>query len=72
MAVLILIGVMATLLATEPASSAAAEAGHDLPGHRSSLTRAFRSALASLRDFLSHDLAIAVLAMLVVLNLVFA
>jgi PAT family beta-lactamase induction signal transducer AmpG len=69
MAVLILIGVMATLLATEPASSAAAEAGHDLPGHRSSLTRAFRSALASLRDFLSHDLAIAVLAFVALFKL---
>ena len=62
MAALILIGVIATLLATEPASSAAAEADHAQPGHRNSLKRAFWSALDSFRDFLSRDLALAVLA----------
>ena len=62
MAALILIGVIATLLATEPASSAAAEADHALPSHRNSLKRAFWSALDSFRDFLSRDLALAVLA----------
>ncbi len=62
MAALILIGVIATLLATEPESSAAAEADHALPGHRNSLKRAFWSALDSFRDFLSRDLALAVLA----------
>jgi PAT family beta-lactamase induction signal transducer AmpG len=69
MAVLILIGVTATLLATEPAWSAAAEADHALPEHRNSLTRAFRSALASLRDFLSHDLAIAALVFVALFKL---
>lgn len=62
MAALILIGVIATLLATEPVSSAAAEADHALPSHRNSLKRAFWSALDSFRDFLSRDLALAVLA----------
>ncbi len=62
MAALILIGAIATLLATEPESSAAAEADHALPGHRNSLKRAFWSALDSFRDFLSRDLALAVLA----------
>jgi len=62
MAMLVLIGVIATLLATEPASSAAAEADRALPGHRNSLKRAFWSALDSFRDFLSRDLALAVLA----------
>ena len=62
MAALILIGVIATLLATEPASSAAAEADHALPSHRNSLKRAFWSAVDSFRDFLSRDLALAVLA----------
>jgi PAT family beta-lactamase induction signal transducer AmpG len=62
MAALILIGVIATLLASEPASSAAAEADHALPSHRNSLKRAFWSALDSFRDFLSRDLALAVLA----------
>jgi PAT family beta-lactamase induction signal transducer AmpG len=69
MAVLILIGVTATLLATEPASSAVAEADHALPGHRNSLKRAFWSALDSFRDFLSHDLAIAVLAFVALFKL---
>jgi MFS transporter, PAT family, beta-lactamase induction signal transducer AmpG len=62
MAALILIGVIATLLATEPVNSAAAEADHALPSHRNSLKRAFWSALDSFRDFLSRDLALAVLA----------
>jgi len=62
MAALILIGVIAALLATEPATSAAAEADHALPGHHNSLKRAFWSALDSFRDFLSRDLALAVLA----------
>jgi PAT family beta-lactamase induction signal transducer AmpG len=69
MAVLILIGVTATLLATEPASSAVAEADHALPGHRNSLKRAFWSALDSFRDFLSHDLAIVVLAFVALFKL---
>jgi PAT family beta-lactamase induction signal transducer AmpG len=69
MAVLILIGVTATLLATEPTSSAVAEADHALPGHRNSLKRAFWSALDSFRDFLSHDLAIVVLAFVALFKL---
>ena len=62
MAALILVGVIATLLATEPASSAASEADHALPSHRNSLKRAFWSAVDSFGDFLSRDLALAVLA----------
>jgi len=69
MGVLILIGVVATLLATEPASSAAAEADHALPGHRNSLKRAFRSALDSFRDFLSRSQAVGVLAFVVLFKL---
>jgi PAT family beta-lactamase induction signal transducer AmpG len=56
-------------LATEPASSAVAEADHALPGHRNSLKRAFWSALDSFRDFLSHDLAIVVLAFVALFKL---
>ncbi|HKM87188.1 MAG TPA: MFS transporter [Xanthobacteraceae bacterium] len=69
MAMLVLIGISATLLATEPASSAVAEADHALPGHRNSLKRAFWSALDSFRDFLSRDLALAVLAFVALFKL---
>jgi PAT family beta-lactamase induction signal transducer AmpG len=69
MALLILIGVLATLLAAEPASSAAAEADHALPAHGNSLKRAFWSALDSFRDFLSRDLAIAALAFVALFKL---
>lgn len=69
MAVLIAIGVAATLLAREPASSAIAEADHALPAHRNSLERALRSALDAFRDFLSRDLAIAVLAFVALFKL---
>jgi PAT family beta-lactamase induction signal transducer AmpG len=69
MAVLILVGVTATLLAAEPASSVAAAADHALPEHRSPLARAFWSALDSFRDFLSRDLAFVVLAFVVLFKL---
>jgi len=69
MAMLVLIGVAGTLLAAEPASSAAAEADHALPAHKNSLKRAFWSALDSFRDFLSRDLAIAVLAFVALFKL---
>ena len=69
MAMLVLIGVIATLLATEPAGSAAAEADHELPAHKNSLKRAFWTALDAFRDFLSRDLAIAVLAFVALFRL---
>ena len=69
MAVLILVGVTATLLATEPAGSATAAADHALPEHRSALARAFRSALDSFRDFLSRELAFVVLVFVVLFKL---
>jgi MFS transporter, PAT family, beta-lactamase induction signal transducer AmpG len=69
MAVLVFVGVTATLLATEPAGSAAAEADHALPAHRNALARAFRSAFESFRDFLSRDLAFVALAFVVLFKL---
>jgi MFS transporter, PAT family, beta-lactamase induction signal transducer AmpG len=69
MAVLILVGVAATLLATEPAGSAAAETDHARSAHRNSLVRAFWSALDSFRDFLSRDLALAVLVFVALFKL---
>ena len=69
MAVLVLIGVLGTLLAREPASSAAAEADHALPAHKNSLKRAFSSALDAFRDFLARHLAIAALAFVALFKL---
>lgn len=69
MAALILVGVTATLLAKEPATSAAAEADHARKENRNALARAFRSAIDSFRDFLSRDLAFGVLAFVVLFKL---
>jgi MFS transporter, PAT family, beta-lactamase induction signal transducer AmpG len=69
MAALVLIGVVATLLAKEPESSAAVEAGHAQPAAQNALQRALWSALDSLRDFLSRDLAIGALAFVVLFKL---
>jgi len=62
MAALIAVGMIATLLAVEPERSGAVEAEHEQEAVRESwLTRAFRSAVEAFRDFLSRDLALAVL-----------
>ena len=62
MAVLILVGITATLLAVEPERSGAVEAEHEQEAVRENwLIRAFRSAVEAFRDFLSRDLAWAVL-----------
>ena len=66
MAILILIGIVATLLAREPEHPKPATAG-SLPqtGRDNWLARTFRAAVASFRDFLSRDLAFAVLGFVV-------
>jgi MFS transporter, PAT family, beta-lactamase induction signal transducer AmpG len=69
MAVLVLVGVLATLLATEPAGSAAAKADHGLPAHKNPLRRAFSAAVDSFRNFLSRDLAVFVLAFVALFKL---
>ena len=62
MAVLILVGIGATLLATEPERSDLVEAEHDEEAARENwLQRAFWAAVDSFRDFLSRDFAVAVL-----------
>jgi MFS transporter, PAT family, beta-lactamase induction signal transducer AmpG len=62
MAVLILIGILATLLAAEPDRSSVVEAEHGVEAARESwIERAFRAAVDSFRDFLSRDLAVVVL-----------
>jgi MFS transporter, PAT family, beta-lactamase induction signal transducer AmpG len=69
MAALILVGILATLLAVEPASSAAAEAEHALPSRRNAVKRALQSAFDSFRDFLSRKLAVAALVFVVLFKL---
>ena len=70
MTALVLIGVIGTALAVEPASSPAAEASHDaVAAKENSLQRGFWSAVDSFRDFLSRDLAVAVLAFVALFKL---
>ena len=70
MSILVLVGVLATLLATEPASSAAVEVDHAAGLARdSAMRRALWSAVDSFRDFLSRDFALAALAFVVLFKL---
>ena len=70
MAVLVLVGIAATLLAVEPERSAAAEADHAAHAARESwLARAFWSAVDSFRDFFSRELAVAVLVFVILFKL---
>ncbi len=70
MAVLILIGIGATLLASEPDRSTAVEADHLAQTARENwLARAFWSAVESFRDFFSRDLALAVLLFVILFKL---
>ncbi len=67
MAVLIVIGIVATLLAREPDRAAAAtEPG---AGQANWLARTFHAAVESFRDFLSRDLAFAALVFVVLFKL---
>jgi PAT family beta-lactamase induction signal transducer AmpG len=61
MALLVLIGIAATLAATEPAQSVRAGADHAAHRHDSALRRLAVTALASLKDFFTRDAAIAIL-----------
>jgi PAT family beta-lactamase induction signal transducer AmpG len=70
MAVLVLVGIAATLLAAEPDRSAMAEADHAAhAAHENWLARAFWSAVDSFRDFFSRDLAVAVLVFVILFKL---
>jgi PAT family beta-lactamase induction signal transducer AmpG len=70
MAVLVLIGIAATLLAAEPDRSAVAEAEHlAQAAHENWLARAFWSAVDSFRDFFARDLALAVLLFVILFKL---
>jgi PAT family beta-lactamase induction signal transducer AmpG len=65
MALLVAVGLVAALLATEPRDSAAAETEHARHAGDSKLTRVFVTARTALRDFLSLDMAIVILAFVV-------
>jgi PAT family beta-lactamase induction signal transducer AmpG len=69
MATLIVVGILATLLAVEPESSARASADHASPGNYDAWQRLLKVAIASLRDFLSRDTAIAILLFVVLFKL---
>jgi MFS transporter, PAT family, beta-lactamase induction signal transducer AmpG len=70
MAALILVGMAATLLAVEPRRSNVVDAEHEKEAVRSNwLQRTFWSAVDAFRDFLSRDLAIAVLVFVTLFKL---
>jgi MFS transporter, PAT family, beta-lactamase induction signal transducer AmpG len=69
MGLLILIGMVATLWAVEPESSDWASAAHAAPGHESPAQRVAEVAIASLKDFLSRDAAIAILSFVALFKL---
>jgi len=65
MAVLVVIGMITTLIATEPEKSAAAKAEHTAHATDSPLKRVFETAVAAFSDFLSRDMALMVLTFVV-------
>src|SRR5579871_449508 len=69
MAALIVIGMLATVLAAEPEASHLASAEHASPGHEAAGKRVVEVAIASLKDFLSRDAAIAMLLFVVLFKL---
>jgi PAT family beta-lactamase induction signal transducer AmpG len=69
MGALIVVGMLATLLAIEPEASARATAQHTGPGHEEAWQRLVNVAIASLKDFLSRDAAVAILLFVVLFKL---
>jgi PAT family beta-lactamase induction signal transducer AmpG len=65
MALFVLIGLAAAIIATEPEKSAAVAAEHARHAGDSKLTRVFQTARAALADFLTRDAALVVLAFVV-------
>src|SRR3954453_22646640 len=65
MALLVVIGVVAAVLATEPAKSAEVEAEHARHPQESKLTRVVATARTALADFLLQELALVILAFVV-------
>jgi PAT family beta-lactamase induction signal transducer AmpG len=69
MAILILVGVIATLLAHEPHRSPAVESDREPTAPHSPINRALLAAIDSFRDFLSRHLALGALAFVVLFKL---
>jgi PAT family beta-lactamase induction signal transducer AmpG len=69
MGALIVIGMLATVLAVEPEASHLASEEHASPGHEAAGKRVLEVAIASLKDFLSRDAAIAILLFVVLFKL---
>ena len=69
MALLILVGVVATLLAVEPQKSVAAAAEHASHARDNPFKRAFGTAMGSFADFLTRDMALVVLAFVALFKL---
>jgi PAT family beta-lactamase induction signal transducer AmpG len=69
MAALVAVGMLGTILAVEPESSNRATAAHTKSGHSAAGQRIIDVAVASLKDFLSRDAAVAVLLFVVLFKL---
>jgi MFS transporter, PAT family, beta-lactamase induction signal transducer AmpG len=69
MAVLVLIGMVATLMAVEPAQSVAADAEHATHARENAVTRVGKTAVGAFHDFFGRDAAIAVLAFVTLFKL---
>jgi PAT family beta-lactamase induction signal transducer AmpG len=69
MAVLVLIGIVATSFAVEPDRSAEAEANHALHARENWLKRVFSPAIASFHDFMARDLAVGALVFVALFKL---
>jgi MFS transporter, PAT family, beta-lactamase induction signal transducer AmpG len=65
MAALVVIGIATTLIATEPAASAAAASEHSAQSAKNSLQRVAVAAYGAFADFLTRDMALAALAFVV-------
>ncbi|MGB8400975.1 AmpG family muropeptide MFS transporter [Bradyrhizobium sp.] len=61
MALLVLVGIVATLAATEPAQSVPVEADHAAHAQENALRRLTITAIASFKDFFRRDAAVAIL-----------
>lgn len=69
MAILVVVGILATILAVEPEASHLAQAEHADPSQRDPAQRIIAVAVASLKDFLSRDAAVAILLFVVLFKL---
>src|SRR5260370_4237391 len=69
MALLVLVGVATTLLAVEPAQSAAATADHAVHARDNRFKRVAEAAIGAFLDFFARDMALVVLAFLALFKL---